>query len=174
MFLMQPKIFITFSLETNMDPDNKFEHFDPSEITKALQVQPIQTQAYDLERKEPPRSRRPGNPWCSSWIYRLGGYYDEEQYTHPDGYIQHLLEQFNEQFLTVKQSLIIDIQNRYNAICYLEIYLFSAQDSLTHVSIPSNIMKSLLTINCSIDIYTHSQSIEHYPRYEQKDMYKFK
>ena len=43
---------------------------------------------------------------------------------------QFLLDQFTKQFIKPKNNLIIDILNQYNAICYLEVYLFCVKDLL--------------------------------------------
>ena len=34
-------------------------------------------------------------------------------------------------------------------------------------------MESLLTINCPVEVFAHSKPMDHYSRYEQKNMFKF-
>lgn len=168
---MTKKIFIAFSIETNMDQEGVLNHFDPAKITKILGVQPIQTQSYDKEQKEPPRSRKPGNPWCSSWIYRIEG--NDSIGSDQDTYLESLMDYCAKQFLEPKKNSILEIMKTYDALCYLEIYIFNAEDSITSIFIAPHIMKTLLEINCPIKIYTHSNSISYYTRYQQKSMFHF-
>lgn len=168
---MNQKVFIAFSIETAMDPEGVFTHFDPVDITKILKVQPVQTQSYDKAEKENPRSRKPGNPWCSSWIYRLGGT-GELHFDH-DTYLENLLDKFMNNFLEPKKNLILKIKEDYKAICCLEIYIFETDDFITSVYVSPSIMKSLVEISCPISVYTHSKSINDYARYQYKRMFQF-
>lgn len=168
---MKEKIFLAFSIQTNMDPEGVLNHFDPDNITKILSVQPIQKQSYDKEQKESPRSRKPGNPWCSSWIYRIGG--NNSLNFDPGIYLESLIDNCAKQFLEPKKNAILEILKTYDAICRLEIYIFNAEDFITSTYIEPHIMKTLVEINCPIKVNTHSKSINHYTLYEQKRMFQF-
>ena len=85
-------MIIAFMIYSDIDMEGMKRHFDPQYLTKKLDVTPIHSQTYNPKFDGNPRTRMPGNPYCSSWIYRITGIMLEENNTSPELHLINLLK----------------------------------------------------------------------------------
>ncbi|WP_449620054.1 DUF4279 domain-containing protein [Robertmurraya sp. Marseille-Q9965] len=170
---MSQLIFIAFTIHTYIDHDGSCKHFDPQVITKNLKVIPFSTQSYNPDGEL--RTGIAGNSYCSSWIYRNGGYYkssyneDIEMFVLDDLYMQLK----NALFTPEKKYFLKEILEEYDAHCYLDIYTFNVGDYIETVTIPADLIAALIDLNVDINIHTHSKDLPHYKAYQYKKLFEF-
>ncbi|KGA98278.1 hypothetical protein AJ85_14380 [Alkalihalobacillus alcalophilus ATCC 27647 = CGMCC 1.3604] len=116
------------------------------------------------------RSRFPGNPWCSSWIYReeaINFQVDLADDSQPK--VEQLLEKLDNKLFTDKnKSFIKEFQKNYEVNCDLLIFTFGSETIKESFDIPHSLLKNLVDINAKLEINTHSKPLSYY-----KELYKY-
>ncbi|MCU9613358.1 DUF4279 domain-containing protein [Caldibacillus lycopersici] len=170
---MSNLIFIAFTIHTYIDDDGTGNHFDPQTITKNLQVIPFSSQSYNPDGY--PRSGIIDNPYCSSWIYRNGGYYESSYNEVSEMFVlDELFIQLKTSLFTPEKKFFLkEIIEAYDAHCYLDVYTFNVGDYINNVTIPADLIAAITNINADISIHTHSKDLLHYKAHQHRNLFKF-
>ncbi|MFO1443269.1 DUF4279 domain-containing protein [Bacillus sp. Bva_UNVM-123] len=170
---MSELIFTSFTIHTYIDSEGVSNHFNPQVITRNLQVTPFSTQSYN-----PNGYLRTGiidNPYCSSWIYRNGGYYESSYNEILEMFVleELFMQMRNSLFTPEKKFFLKKIIEEYDAHCYLDVYTFNVGDYIKTVTIPADLIAAITNLNVDISIRTHSKNLPHYKAYQYNRLFEF-